>query len=160
MTHTVSLHVNGKHQQSEVDAGTPLIDHLRHGLRLTGAHVGCRSASCGACTVLLDGRTVKSCCVLAVEADGAEVETVENGDDELDDIQRAFVEAQAMQCGFCTPGMIVSVRALLAENPHPSDDEARAAIRGNLCRCTGYTNILKAITMAAENRDESSLSTE
>jgi aerobic-type carbon monoxide dehydrogenase small subunit (CoxS/CutS family) len=157
----IDLTVNGTRRAARVAAGTALVDFLRHGLGLTGAHVGCRSASCGACTVLLDGSPVKSCCVLAAEADGSVVETVEHGEESGPDaVQEAFVACQAMQCGFCTPGMVVSVRALLAENPEPSRDEARRAIAGNLCRCTGYTNILTAIDDAARRRRADTLSPE
>ncbi|WP_120006434.1 (2Fe-2S)-binding protein [Nesterenkonia muleiensis] len=145
MTHNISLRVNGEQQEAVLDAGTPLVDYLRHGLGLTGTHVGCRSASCGACTVLLDGQTVKSCCVLAIEADGADIETVESGGETLDEVQQAFVDSQAMQCGFCTPGMVLSVRALLAKNLEPSESEVQVAIGGNLCRCTGYNNIIRAV---------------
>ncbi|WP_415394469.1 (2Fe-2S)-binding protein (plasmid) [Rhodococcus globerulus] len=152
----IRVEVNGKVENETVEAATPLVDFLRHRLGLTGAHVGCRSASCGACTVLLEDRVVKSCCVLAAEADGCSVRTVENGPDNgLDDVQQAFVDCQGMQCGFCTPGMVVSVRALLDRNPNPTRDQARHAIAGNLCRCTGYTNILNAIDTVAQRRRNS-----
>ncbi len=149
----VNAVVNGERRSATVEAAMSLVDFLRNGLGLTGTHVGCRSASCGACTINLDGRTVKSCCVLAAEADGARIETVEAGEDKgLDDVQQAFIDCHAMQCGFCTPGMIISVRALLESNPAPTRDEARRAIAGNLCRCTGYTNILEAIDDASRKR--------
>lgn len=150
------VEVNGTVHRTEVEAATPLVDFLRHELGLTGAHVGCRSASCGACTVELDGQVVKSCCVLAVETDGSSIVTVENGaENVLDDVQQALVDCQGMQCGFCTPGMVVSIRALLAREPQPTAANIRHALSGNLCRCTGYTNILAAVSRVAELRSRS-----
>ncbi|MFE2187691.1 (2Fe-2S)-binding protein [Streptomyces sp. NPDC059455] len=163
MSTPIRTTVNGQTHDLTVDPRSALADLLREQLGLTGTHVGCRTASCGACTVELDGRTVKSCCVLAPEADGRSVRTIEASavedrrarPGELDDVQEAFVELQALQCGFCTPGMVLSVRALLATNPSPTESEAKAAIAGNLCRCTGYVNILRAIRLVAKNRAHS-----
>ncbi|GAA0974787.1 (2Fe-2S)-binding protein [Acrocarpospora macrocephala] len=150
----ISVEVNGEVVTWDVDPRETLIDAIRERARLTGAHVGCRSASCGACTLSLDGLTVKSCCLLAAEADGRTIRTVEDGrtPPEVDDIQEAFIAAQGMQCGYCTPGMVMSVRHLLAQNPDPSDDEIRRGLAGNLCRCTGYVNILKAVRAVRDAR--------
>ena len=127
---------------------------LRQGFRLTGTHIGCDTSNCGACTVLLDGVPVKSCTMLAVQADGHEVTTVEGlgTASELDPIQEGFKEEHGLQCGFCTPGMMLTAKALLAENPNPTEDEVRWALSGNLCRCTGYQNIVKAVLWAAEKQ--------
>ena len=160
MTVPIDTTINGRRRALAVDHRSPLVDVLREQLGLTGTHVGCRTASCGACTVLLDGNTVKSCCVLAPEADGRDVRTIEGdpagggnaASGELDDVQQAFVELQALQCGFCTPGMVLSVRTLLAANPTPSREEVKAGIAGNLCRCTGYVAILRAIDRVVELR--------
>ncbi|MCQ8836299.1 (2Fe-2S)-binding protein [Streptomyces malaysiensis] len=168
MSVPISTIVNGQSIDLAVDPRSTLVDLLREQLGLTGTHVGCRTASCGACTVVLDGNTVKSCCVLAAEADGRSVQTIEGHVDgerrarpgELDDVQEAFVQVQGMQCGFCTPGMVLSVRALLAANPDPTDQEAKAAIAGNLCRCTGYVNILRAIRRVADERAHAKESTD
>jgi carbon-monoxide dehydrogenase small subunit len=148
----IALSVNGTSHEADVEPRLLLIHFLRENLRLTGAHVGCDTTSCGVCTVLLDGMPIKSCTCLAVMADGREVRTVESLEQggTLHPIQEGFVQEHGLQCGFCTPGMMMTAVALLAENPHPSDDEIRRAISGNLCRCTGYMNIVKAVQYAAE----------
>jgi aerobic carbon-monoxide dehydrogenase small subunit len=147
----LSLVVNGEPRSLEVEDRTLLVHALRDGLGLTGAHVGCDTSQCGACTVLLDGRAVKSCTVLALQASGSEVTTIEgiaqNG--ELHPLQHAFVEHHGVQCGFCTPGVILTASDLLARNPDPSDDEIRHALRGNLCRCTGYQTIVESVRAGA-----------
>ncbi len=144
--------VNGRTVERETDAGTRLLDLLREGLGLTGTKEGCGEGECGACTVLLDGRAVNSCLVLAPQVDGKEVVTVEGlaQGEKLHPIQQAFVDEGAVQCGFCTPGFIMATYALLRENPDPSDDEIRSALEGNLCRCTGYTKIVQAVRRAAK----------
>jgi carbon-monoxide dehydrogenase small subunit len=145
----VTVTINGATRTAEAETRTLLVDHIRTNLGLTGTHIGCDTTSCGACTVLLDGTPVKSCTLFAFQADGHEIQTVEglkNG--ELDPIQVAFKEEHGLQCGFYTPGMMLVGKALLAENGSPSDDEVRWAISGNLCRCTGYMNIVKAIQSA------------
>lgn len=149
--HTVTLSVNGASHSIEVEARRLLVDALRHDLGLTGTHVGCETGYCGACTVILDGDPVKSCMVLAVQADGAEVETVEglaSGED-LHPVQQGFHARHGLQCGFCTPGMLMTVVALLRDDPAPDRDRIRGALDGNLCRCTGYQNILAAVEWAA-----------
>jgi carbon-monoxide dehydrogenase small subunit len=149
----ISIRVNSTSHDLDVDTRTSLVDLLRDRLRLTGAHVGCRTGNCGACTVLLDGQNVKSCCILAVDVAGHEVTTIEalsSGPDDLHPIQEAFVEHQGLQCGFCTPGMILSTLHLLRSNPSPSEAEIRHGIAGNLCRCTGYQFIVESIQAAAE----------
>ena len=151
--HEVRLIVNGVAHELGVPARRLLSDALRHDLRLTGTHVGCEHGVCGACTVLLDGRPVRSCLVLAVSADGAEVTTVEGlapADGSLSPVQQAFRECHGLQCGFCTPGFLTTVTAGLAENPTPSREEAREMVAGNLCRCTGYQGIIAAVLRAAE----------
>ena len=153
----IRLTVNGKTHERDVDAETRLLDLLREELHLTGTKEGCGEGECGACTVLIDGRPVNSCLVLAAQADGADVLTIEGLADggELHPIQQAFVDAGGVQCGFCTPGVIMSVFALLRDVPDPSDEETRTALEGNLCRCTGYEKILKAVRLAAKRmRDE------
>jgi carbon-monoxide dehydrogenase small subunit len=153
--HAISLTVNGRTYQRRVPPRRLLSDFLRHDLRLTGTHVGCEHGVCGACTVLVDDEPVRSCLMLAVQADGAQVTTVEglaSGPDRLHPVQLAFWEAHGLQCGFCTPGMLISTVALLRQRPHPSDAEIRAALSGNLCRCTGYQNIVKAVRLAAADR--------
>jgi aerobic carbon-monoxide dehydrogenase small subunit len=148
---TVSFVVNGESRSLEVEGRTLLVHALRDGLGLTGAHVGCDTSQCGACTVLLDGRAVKSCTVLALQAEGREVTTIEGfaSDGELHPLQRAFVEHHGLQCGFCTPGIILTAADLLARNASPSDEEIRHALRGNLCRCTGYQGIVESIRAAS-----------
>lgn len=148
----IRVTVNGHRHERAVDPRMVLADFVREELDLTGTHVGCGTGSCGACTVMLDGKTVKSCCVLAVDVDGSEVTTVEGlspGADGLHPVQRAFIEHQGLQCGFCTPGMILSTVQLLSDNPNPSEGEIRHAIAGNLCRCTGYVMIVDSIAAAA-----------
>ncbi len=149
---TVSLTVNGRKVTEEVEANTLLVDLLRRGLALTGTHVGCDTSQCGACVVHVDGRSVKSCTMLAVQADGAEVTTIEglaeNG--ALHPMQEAFHEHHGLQCGYCTPGMVLSAIDFVKGNANPSEAEIRAAIAGNLCRCTGYHNIVKAIQAGAK----------
>ena len=150
-THTIAVTVNGTTHRTEVEARLLLVHFLRDQLRLTGTHIGCDTTHCGACTVLLDGKPVKSCTVFAVQADGRSVATVEGLElgGELHAVQKAFKQEHALQCGFCTPGMMMSAVALLERNPSPSELEIRQAISGNLCRCTGYVNIVKAIQAAA-----------
>jgi carbon-monoxide dehydrogenase small subunit len=147
----ITATVNGRARTSEVPVRALLVHWIRDGLDLTGTHVGCDTTSCGACTVLLDGRPVKSCTLFAVQADGREVTTVEGlqRDGELSLIQQGFKEEHGLQCGFCTPGMMLVAAALLREKPEPTPEEIRWAISGNLCRCTGYQNIVKAIQWAA-----------
>jgi aerobic carbon-monoxide dehydrogenase small subunit len=144
---TVAFVVNGETRSLEVEARTLLVQALRDGLGLTGAHIGCDTSQCGACTVLLDGRAVKSCTVLALQAEGRELTTIEGlaTDGEMHPIQRAFVEHHGLQCGFCTPGVILTAADLLSHDPSPSDGEIRHALRGNLCRCTGYQGIVESI---------------
>jgi len=148
---SISLTVNGAHHELEVEPRELLVYVLREQLGLTGTNVGCDTTSCGACTVLLNGESVKSCTVLAVQADGHELTTIEglatNG--ELHPVQQAFHEQHGLQCGYCTPGMVMATVSLLAENAHPSEEEIRGALEGNLCRCTGYHNIVKAVQAAA-----------
>lgn len=149
--HTITLTVNGQAHTETVASRLLLVHFIRENLDLTGTHIGCDTTSCGACTVLMNGRTVKSCTVFAVQANGAEVETIEgvaNGA-ELHPLQEGFWEKHGLQCGFCTPGMIISARHLLTKNPDPSEEEIRQAISGNLCRCTGYNKIVEAIQYAA-----------
>jgi aerobic-type carbon monoxide dehydrogenase small subunit (CoxS/CutS family) len=147
----VRVKVNGQMREAEVEPRTLLVDFLRDELDLTGTHVGCDTTYCGACTVILNGRTAKSCTLFAVMADGGEITTVEGlaQDGKLHPIQEAFAECHGLQCGYCTPGLLMSTLHLLARNPKPSDKEIRKGIAGNTCRCTGYQNILKAIRMAA-----------
>ena len=143
----ISLTVNGKHVDREVEPRTLLVQFLREELELTGTHVGCDTSSCGACTIHLDGEAVKSCTILAVQADGAALVTIEGlgKDGELHPMQRAFHEQHALQCGYCTPGMIMSAAHLLERNPNPTEAEVRNGLEGNLCRCTGYQNIVEAV---------------
>jgi aerobic carbon-monoxide dehydrogenase small subunit len=147
----VQVTVNGERRESVVEARTLLVHWLRDELGLTGTHIGCDTTNCGACTVHLDGESVKSCTVLAVQADGAEVTTIEGLAPEsgLHPLQDAFWEKHGLQCGFCTPGMIMAAADLLRRNPHPSDEEIRHGLEGNLCRCTGYQNIIEAVKAAA-----------
>ncbi|HEX6537456.1 MAG TPA: (2Fe-2S)-binding protein [Gemmatimonadaceae bacterium] len=147
----ISLTVNGTTHAHDVEPRTLLVHHLRDRLGLTGTHVGCDTSQCGACTVLLDGEPVKSCTVLAVQADGADVTTIEGlaRDGRLHPMQEGFWEEHGLQCGFCTPGMILAACGLLARNPNPTEEEIRAGLEGNLCRCTGYHNIVRAVQHAA-----------
>jgi aerobic carbon-monoxide dehydrogenase small subunit len=143
--------VNGVRYEREVDARRLLIHFIRDDLGLTGSHIGCDTGNCGACSMIVDGTLLKSCMLLAVQVDGAKIETVEGlaEGDELTTLQRAFSDHHALQCGYCTPGMLMSATALLRQNPRPSDEEIRKGIQGNLCRCTGYVNIVEAIKTAA-----------
>ncbi len=151
MAISISVTVNGKTYSHEVEPRMLLVHYLRDVLRLTGTHVGCDTSGCGACTVVLNGRAVKSCTMLAVQADGAEITTIEglasNGD--LHPLQEGFREEHGLQCGFCTPGMIMTAWQILQDNPHPTEAEIRHGLEGNLCRCTGYQNIVKAVQYAA-----------
>jgi carbon-monoxide dehydrogenase small subunit len=160
----ISLTVNGKVHDSDVEARTLLVHHLRDALGLTGTNVGCDTSSCGACTVLVDGESVKACTMLAVQADGASITTIEglapgangagsDGGAALHPMQRAFHEDHGLQCGFCTPGMIMAAVSLLREIPHPTEEQVRLGLEGNLCRCTGYHNIVKAVMDAAAAAD-------
>jgi aerobic carbon-monoxide dehydrogenase small subunit len=149
---TVSVIVDGTHYEREVEPRRLLVHFLRDDLGLTGTHIGCDTGNCGACSIIYNGRLVKSCMMLAVQADGATIETVEGlaEDGELNDLQQAFSAHHALQCGYCTPGMLMSATALLRDNPHPSEEQIREAIQGNICRCTGYVNIVEAIKAVAE----------
>jgi carbon-monoxide dehydrogenase small subunit len=151
----ITVTVNGQRRSAVVEPRLMLAHLLRQGFHLTGTHTGCDTTNCGACTVLVDGRPVKSCTMLAVQADGHEVMTVEGlaGPSELHAIQEGFKEEHGLQCGFCTPGMMMASKAFLEENPNPTEDEIRWALSGNLCRCTGYQNIVKAVMWAAEKLD-------
>ncbi|HEX5506258.1 MAG TPA: (2Fe-2S)-binding protein [Thermomicrobiales bacterium] len=150
-TQQITLTVNGTTHTNEVEPRLLLVHYLRDTLGLTGTHIGCDTSQCGACTILLDGRAVKSCTVFAVQADGAEAMTIEGlaHDGQLHPIQEGFWEEHGLQCGYCTPGMILSAYDLLEHNPHPSEPEIRHALHGNICRCTGYQHIVKAIQYAA-----------
>ncbi|HEX6988216.1 MAG TPA: (2Fe-2S)-binding protein [Bacillota bacterium] len=151
--HRIRVTVNGTEYEREVESRLLLADFLRYELGLTGTHLGCEHGVCGACTVQLDGEPVRSCLMFAVQADGREVRTVEGlapDEERLHPVQEAFWEAHGLQCGFCTPGFLMTVEAFLRENPDPTDEEIRHAISGNLCRCTGYVNIVKAVRLAAE----------
>ena len=152
----IKVTVNGEERTGEVEPRLLLVHFIRETLGLTGTHIGCDTTHCGACTVILDGRPIKSCTVFAVQAGGREVMTVEGLEQggKLHPIQEAFTEEHGLQCGFCTPGMMMTGFAFLQNNPSPSDDEIRRAISGNLCRCTGYVNIVKAYQSAAENLRE------
>ena len=149
----IALTVNGVPRRAEVEPRTLLVQYLREELALTGAHVGCETSQCGACTVLIDGQAVKSCTLLAVQADGAEVTTIEGlaPVGTLHPIQQAFWDEHGVQCGFCIPGMILSVAALLAETPEPTEEQIRHELDGNICRCTGYHNIVRAVQTAASS---------
>jgi carbon-monoxide dehydrogenase small subunit len=151
---TVSLEVNGEQIELEVPIRRLLVHFLRDDLGLTGTHIGCDTGNCGACTVHLDGAPVKSCMLLAVQAEASKITTVEGlaGDGELTALQQSFNEYHALQCGYCTPGMLMSATALLARNPSPSEEDVRVAIQGNICRCTGYVNIVEAIVTAGKSR--------
>jgi aerobic-type carbon monoxide dehydrogenase small subunit (CoxS/CutS family) len=150
---TIGVTVNGQRVSREVETRTHLADFLRRELRLTGTHLGCEHGVCGACTVLVDGEAVRSCLMLAVQADGRQVTTTEGlaaADGTLSALQQAFWEKHGLQCGFCTPGMLTTLTAFLRENPNPTEDQVRDAISGNLCRCTGYANIVEAALAAAK----------
>jgi aerobic carbon-monoxide dehydrogenase small subunit len=148
----VEIKVNGDRYERDVEPRKLLIHFLRDDLDLTGSHIGCDTGNCGACSVIVDGVLVKSCMMLAVQADGSTVETVEGlaQDGELNGLQQSFSDHHALQCGYCTPGMLMSASALLRQNPHPSEEEIRKGIQGNICRCTGYVNIVEAIKAAGE----------
>jgi len=148
----ITVDVNGDTYEREVEARKLLVHFLRDDLDLTGTHIGCDTGNCGACSVHVNGQLVKSCMMLAVQADGAAVRTVEGlaADGELDPLQQSFSDHHALQCGYCTPGMLMSAKALLEQNPRPSEEEIRKAIQGNLCRCTGYVNIVEAIKAVAK----------
>jgi len=148
----IALTVNGGRHEQQVEPRLLLVQYLRDVLGLTGTHVGCETGLCGACTVMLDGAAVKSCMVLAVQANGSSVQTIEGlaGDGKLDPVQEGFWERHGLQCGYCTPGMIMAARALLDRNRSPTDEEIRQGLEGNLCRCTGYHNIVEAVRYAAE----------
>jgi aerobic carbon-monoxide dehydrogenase small subunit len=154
--HTIHVTINGTVYEDMVDSRTLLVHWLRDGLHLTGTHIGCDSSACGACTVIVDGKATKSCTMFAVQADGRQISTVEgleqNG--QLHPIQEGFHQEHALQCGYCTPGMMMTGVALLQRNPAPTEQEIRVGISGNLCRCTGYVNIVKAIQYAAEKLQE------
>ncbi len=151
MSYSISVNVNGISHQDSVDSRVLLVDYIREKLSLTGTHVGCDTSSCGACTIQIDGKAVKSCTMFAVQADGADITTIEgmctNG--ELHPLQEGFKEEHGLQCGFCTPGMIMAMADFLEKNPHPSEAEIRHGLEGNFCRCTGYHNIVKAVQYAA-----------
>jgi carbon-monoxide dehydrogenase small subunit len=151
---TITVEVNGVQYEREVEARRLLIHFIRDDLNLTGSHIGCDTGNCGACSVLVDGVLVKSCMMLAVQADGAKIETVEGlaSDGELNGLQQAFSDHHALQCGYCTPGMLMSATALLESNPSPTEEEVRVALQGNICRCTGYVNIVDAVVAAGSTR--------
>jgi len=151
MSHLINVRVNGVEHSAQVEARLLLVNFLRDVLNMTGTHLGCDTSSCGACTVLVDGQAIKSCTVFAVQANGTEVTTVEGlaKDGKYHPVQQAFWDEHGLQCGFCTPGMIMTTVALLKKNPKPSEAEIRSGLRGNLCRCTGYHNIVKAVQAAA-----------
>ena len=162
MMTTVTMTVNGKSVSGTVEGRTLLSTLLRDDLRLTGTHIGCDTSQCGACVVHVNGEAVKSCTMFAIEAQGAEVSTIEgqaNADGSLNVIQQAFQDHHGLQCGFCTPGMVMTTASLLKENPKPTEAEVRTYLEGNICRCTGYHNIVKAI-MAASGQDVSSIAAE
>ena len=152
MRQKISVNVNGVPRQNEVEPRMLLVQYLRESLNLTGTHIGCDTGQCGACTVLLDGQAVKSCMVLAVQANGAQVRTVESlaSGDAYHPVQQAFWDLHGLQCGFCTPGFLMATVSLLQRNPNPTDTEIREQLEGNLCRCTGYQNIVAAVRSAAE----------
>ena len=151
-SHSIKLTINGEVKEADVPARLLLVHFLREQLNLTGTHIGCDTSSCGACTVLLNGKAVKSCTLFAVQANGGEITTVEGlaQGGQLHPVQEGFTTEHALQCGFCTPGMMLSTVALLKENPNPSEADIRWGLSGNLCRCTGYVNIVKAVQYAAE----------
>src|SRR5215212_3309167 len=150
-THSISLTVNGEPHSTTIESRLLLVHYIREQLNLTGTHIGCDTTSCGACTVLVDGRPIKSCTMFSVQADGHAIQTIEGvaADGTLHPIQEGFWEKHGLQCGFCTPGMIMSAKALLERNPNPTEADIRHGLEGNLCRCTGYQNIVKAVQYAA-----------
>ena len=151
---TISVEINGELYEREVDARRLLVHFIRDDADLTGTHVGCDTGNCGACTIQLDGQAIKSCMMLAVQADGASIRTVEGlgADGELNALQQSFSDHHALQCGYCTPGMLMSASHLLEQNPHPTEEEIRKALQGNICRCTGYVNIVEAVKAVGEAR--------
>ncbi len=161
-TQHIQIKVNGADREGDVEPRTLLVYFIREGLSLTGTHIGCDTTSCGACTVLLDGRPVKSCTIFAVQADGREIRTVEGlmSGATLHPLQEGFHQEHGLQCGFCTPGMLMSACALLEANPNPTEHDIRLGISGNLCRCTGYQNIVKAVQYAAAKMHEAAAKTQ
>ena len=155
MTHTISMTVNGNTCTGDVEARTLLVDFLRDHLNLTGTNIGCDTSQCGSCTILMDGSTVKSCTALAVQANGSEITTIEGlaNNGELHPLQQAFWDEHGLQCGYCTPGMIMASAGLLEQNPNPSESEIRHCLEGNICRCTGYQNIVKAVQSASQSME-------
>jgi len=154
----IAFTINGKEHQGEVDPRMLLVDYIRQEIGLTGTHVGCEHGVCGACTIMLNGQSVRSCIMLAVQADGQRVETVESlasSEDELHPLQQAFWEAHGLQCGFCTPGFLMTLKPYLEANPNPSEEEIREALSGNICRCTGYQHIVDAVQIAAKKMQAS-----
>jgi aerobic-type carbon monoxide dehydrogenase small subunit (CoxS/CutS family) len=151
---TISVEINGDLYEREVDARRLLVHFIRDDVDLTGTHIGCDTGNCGACTIQLDGQAIKSCMMLAVQADGASIRTVEGlaADGELSALQQSFSDHHALQCGYCTPGMLMSASHLLEQNPHPTEEEIRKALQGNICRCTGYVNIVEAVKAVGEGR--------
>lgn len=156
---TIKLKINGREREAAVEPRLLLVHFIRETLALTGTHIGCDTSNCGACTVIVNGKTVKSCTMFAVQADGAEIMTVEGliKDGALHPLQEGFKQQHGLQCGFCTPGMLMSSYALLAKNPDPTEDDIRWGISGNLCRCTGYQNIVKAVLDAAKRMNEKAM---
>tara|TARA_Y100000768_G_C23921645_1_gene655241 strand:- start:285 stop:785 length:501 start_codon:yes stop_codon:yes gene_type:complete len=159
MKHEITLTINGNKVTEEVDSRTLLVHFIREQLSLTGTHIGCDTSNCGACTILLDGKSIKACTYLAVRADGSEIQTIEGvaAEGENHPIQQAFHDQHGLHCGFCTPGMIMRSLELLKNNPNPTEDEIRWGISGNLCRCTGYNNIVKAIKQASSEMQKESV---
>ena len=149
--HAITVTINGERYERTVLARQLLVHFIRDTLGLKGTHIGCDTGNCGACTIIVNGKTIKSCMMLAAQADGAEIETVEglSSDGELNDLQEAFHKHHGLQCGYCTPGLLMSATHLLRQNPNPSEDEIRRGVRGNICRCTGYVNVVKAIEEAS-----------
>jgi carbon-monoxide dehydrogenase small subunit len=149
--HAITVTINGERYERTVLARQLLVHFIRDALALKGTHIGCDTGNCGACTIILNGKTIKSCMMLAAQADGAEIETVEGlaANGQLNDLQQAFHEHHGLQCGYCTPGLLMSATHLLRQNPHPSEEEIRRGVRGNICRCTGYVNVVKAIEEAS-----------
>lgn len=153
ITHKVEFTINDEKHTAEVEARLLLVDYIRQNIGLTGTHVGCEHGVCGACTIMVNGQATRSCLMFAVQADGLDIQTVESLTDSLDELhplQEAFQEAHGLQCGFCTPGILMTILPFLEENPSPTEAEVRLALSGNLCRCTGYQNIVKAVMLASE----------